>query len=254
MFTDEQTAQDRIANDLLRLGLRPGGAALMHSSLSSLGHVPGGAETVIRALLQALGPQGTLLLPALSYEHANAAHPFFDLRNTPSNVGVIPEAFRLRPGTLRSVCPTHSVCGTGPLAEELLAGHHLDDTPCGQHSPFRKLPQHDGQIIFLGCTMRPNTSMHSVEEIAQPPYLFGAMIAYEVVLGDGTHRVQPCRSHDFRGWGQRYDRVADLLSGDALKQGMVMSALTHIVEARPMWEAALAAYQRDPLYFVEPVS
>jgi aminoglycoside 3-N-acetyltransferase len=101
--------------------------------------------------------------------------------------------------------------------------------------------------------MRPNTSMHSLEEIAQPPYLFGAMITYDVVLADGTHRAQPCRSHDFRGWGQRYDRVADLLSGDALKQGMVMSALTHIVEARPMWEAALVAYRRDPLYFVEPI-
>lgn len=253
MTNVEQAAQDRIATDLLNLGLRPGGVVLVHSSLSSLGHVSGGAETVIRALLQALSRQGTLLLPALSYEHATAAHPFFDAQLTPSNVGLIPETFRQRPGTLRSICPTHSVCGIGPQADELLGEHHLDDTPCGEHSPFRKLPQHNGQIIFLGCGMRPNTSMHSVEEIAQPPYLFGDMITYDVVLPDGTHRAQPCRHHNFHGYGQRYDRVAGLLGRSSLKQGMVMSALTHIVEARPMWDEALIAYRRDPLYFVEPV-
>ena len=254
MTHEEHITQDRIANDLLNIGLRPGGVVLVHSSLSSLGRVQGGAETVISALLQALGPQGTLLLPALSYEHATAMHPFFDVRHTPSNVGLIPETFRLRPGTQRSVCPTHSVCGVGPLTEELLGEHHLDDTPCGEHSPFRKLRQQGGQIIFLGCGMRPNTSMHSVEEIAQPPYLFGATISYDVTLSDGTHRTQLCRRHGFSGLRQRYDRVAGLLDRDALKQGIVMSALTQVVEARPMWDAALAAYHHDPLYFVEPVS
>ncbi|MCL4507747.1 MAG: AAC(3) family N-acetyltransferase [Chloroflexi bacterium] len=249
---DERNAQDRIAGDLLNMGLRPGGVALAHSSLSSLGRVPGSAETVIRGLLQALGPQGTLLMPALSYEHANAAHPRFDVLGTPSNVGIIPETFRARPGTLRSVCPTHSVCGTGPLAAEMLSEHHLDDTPCGPHSPFRKLPEHDGQIVFLGCGLRPNTSMHSVEEVVVPPYLFGRMITYEVVWPDAMHRAQDCRSHDFAGWAQRYDRIDRLLPAGALHSGMVMAAQVFIVETRPMWEVALAAYRSDPLYFVEP--
>jgi aminoglycoside 3-N-acetyltransferase len=248
----ELDAEKRIAHDLLAVGLHAGGVALVHSSLSSLGRVPGGAETVIRGLLAALGPQGTLLLPALSYEHANAAHPLFDVQRTPSNVGLIPETFRVRSGTLRSVCPTHSVCGVGPLAGQLLGEHHLDDTPCGPHSPYRKLPGVAGQIVFLGCGLRPNTSMHSVEEVVVPPYLFGAMIAYDVILPDGTQRAQPCRSHDFRGWGQRYDRISGLMSQQDLHTGLVLAALTYIVDARAMWEAALAAYRRDALYFVEP--
>ena len=247
----EQETTHRIAQDLLTLGLRPGGVALVHSSLSALGNVPGGAETVIRGLLRALGLRGTLLLPALSYEYANPAHPVFDVLHTPSNVGLIPETFRTRPGTQRSVCPTHSVCGVGPLAGELLGEHHLDDTPCGPHSPFRKLPNYDGQIIFLGCGLRPNTSMHSVEEVAQPPYLFGPMACYDMIWPDGLRRPQSCRSHNFRGWGQRYDRIAGLLGKDELKSGLVMAALTFIVECKPMWRAALAAYQRDPLHFVE---
>ncbi len=241
----------RLSQDLLLAGLRPGSVVLVHSSLSSLGQVPGGAETVIQALMRALGPEGTLLMPALSYEHANPSHPFFDVLQTPSNVGLISETFRTRPGTLRSVCPTHSVCGVGVQASWMLGEHYLDHTPCGSHSPFRKLPTQNGQIVFLGCGLRPNTSMHAMEEIARPPYLFGPMVTYDVTYPDGTHREQKCRAHNFHGYGQRYDRIEGLLNKDELHSGMVLAALTYVVEARSMWEKALAAYELDPLYFVE---
>ncbi len=251
-MSEQETAQ-RITRDLLAIGLRTGGVALVHSSLSSLGQVPGGAETVIRAFMLALGPEGTLLMPALSYEHANPAHPFFDVLRTPSNVGLIPETVRTRPGTLRSVCPTHSVCGVGVQASYMLGEHRFDHTPCGPHSPYRKLCEAGGQIVFLGCGLRPNTSMHGVEEVARPPYLFGPLVTYDVTYPDGTHRVQKCRAHNFRGWGQRYDRIEGLLDKDELRRGLVLAALIYVVEARSMWEKALAAYRRDPLYFVEPV-
>jgi hypothetical protein len=79
------------------------------------------------------------------------------------------------------------------------------------------------------------------------------MATYEVIYPDGTHRTQNCRAHNFRGFGQRYDRIAGLLSKDELHSGMVLAALTYIVEAQPMWEKALDAYRRDPIYFVEPL-
>jgi len=78
-----------------------------------MGHVPGGPETVIRGLLGALGEGGTLLMPALSYNLVRLAapdvYPLFDYKNTPSIVGKITEYFRTRPGTLRSLHPTHNV-------------------------------------------------------------------------------------------------------------------------------------------------
>ena len=247
-----QATVDRIAVDLCAVGLRPGGVVMVHSSLSSLGYVAGGAETVIRGLLQALGPDGTLLMPALSYSYVHADSPYFDVRITPSNVGVIPETFRTRPGTRRSICPTHSVCGVGPLAGALLGGHDLDDTPCGKHSPYRLLPDCAGQVVFLGCNPRRNTSMHSVEEVVVPPYLWGRMLSYEVTLPDGVCRTQLCRSHDFAGYAQRYERVVDLLDDTSHHSGLVMAALVHILDAKAMWQAALDAYRRNPLYFVEP--
>ncbi len=155
---------ETLVRDLLALGVRPGGVLLVHSSLRSLGPLPGGAESVIRALLAALGPDGTLLTPALSFASVGRDRPIFDARQTPSCVGALSEAFRTRPGTLRSVHPTHSVCGAGCLAGELLGDHERDTTPVGPHSPFARLPAVHGQILFLGCGLRPNTSMHGVEE------------------------------------------------------------------------------------------
>ncbi|MFH1006715.1 MAG: AAC(3) family N-acetyltransferase [Candidatus Latescibacterota bacterium] len=247
-------AQKRIAEDLWAGGLRRGGAVLVHSSLSSMGTVPGGAETVIRGLLDALGPKGTLLMPAHSYKHVDSERPVFDVVRTPSNIGAIPEVFRTRPGTMRSLCPTHSVCGVGAQTERLLKDHQLDDTPCGAHSPYRMLRDVGGQILFLGCGLSPNTSMHGVEEMADPPYLFGSILSYRVILPDRTEIQVMCRQHDFSGYAQRYDRIGPLLQGETLRIGMVLSASIQILECRAMWEQAYAALKRDPFFFVEPRS
>ena len=247
----ESEALQSIAEDLLASGLRRGGAVLVHASLRSMGHVPGGAKTVIRGLLDALGPDGTLLMPALSYRYVNAAHPAFDVLRTPSNIGTIPETFRTRAGTMRSVCPTHSVCGVGTQAKRLLKDHPLDETPCGAHSPYRLLRDGEGQILFIGCGLKPNTSMHGVEELIEPPYLFGPILSYRIILPDGTETRMNCRRHDFSGYAQRYDRIGPLLKEDGLRTGKVLAAPVHILECRAMWEQAQAALQRDPFFFVE---
>ena len=242
----------RMAEDLGKVGVRRGGILLVHSSLSSLGHVPGGPEAVIGGLLTALGPEGTLLLPALSYELVGPEQPVFDVRNTPSNVGAIPEHFRARPGTLRSMHPTHSVCGVGSLARDLLSDHHLDDTPVGPRSPLRYVRDRGGQILFLGCGLRPNTSMHGVEELADAPYLFGSTHTYRMVGHDGTETLALHRHHGFDRWDQRYDRIESLLAqGTEIRTGRVLQARVYLIQARPMWARALDAMRSDPFYFVE---
>src|SRR5512133_446993 len=196
-------AQSRIAHDLLELGVRPGGVLLVHSSLRSLGlqaaaHTRKIPEAVILGMLEAVGPQGTLLMPALSYASVNAQHPFFDVRSTPSCVGALTEYFRTRPGTLRSLHPTHSVCGVGRNAANLLGRHQLDTTPAGDHSPFAQVPEVGGQILFIGCGLRPNTSMHAVEEHVIPPYLFGDPVDYTITQADGTQIPMRVARHNFK--------------------------------------------------------
>jgi aminoglycoside 3-N-acetyltransferase len=249
--------RDQIAAGLLALGVRPGGVLLVHSSLRSLGLPPGlpeRAELAVAGLLAALGPAGTLLMPALSYETVHSRQPVFDVARTPSCVGGLTEYFRTRPGTLRSVHPTHSVCGLGPRVEELLSGHQSDATPCGPRSPFSRLPRVGGQVLFLGCGMRPNTSMHAIEEHVEPPYLFAGPFDFQVILADGSLTVMRVRRHNFAGWAQRYDRLAGVMGsgpGSGLRTGKVLQADCHLVEAALMWPAALAVLRRDPLFFVE---
>ena len=233
------------------LGVRPGGVLLVHASLRSLGPLDGGAETVVLSLLEALGPQGTLLMPALSYATVGPQSPIFNVAATPSCVGALSEYFRIRPGTIRSVHPTHSVSGAGPLAEDLLDEHIRSTTPCGPYSPFARLPQVGGQILFIGCGLRPNTSMHAVEERVEPVYLYGDEVDYQVILANGSQQRMVVRSHNFKGWVQRYDRLAQHLLAPDLRKGGVLLASCYLVEASAMWAAALTALRENLLCFVE---
>jgi aminoglycoside 3-N-acetyltransferase len=243
-----------LTDDLASLGVREGGVLLVHSSYKSLGPLGGGPAEVIRGLQEALGTHGTLLMPALSYAAVTPEQPVFDVRATPSCVGIIPETFRRTPGVLRSMHPTHSVCASGPRARELLARHGSDTTPCGPGSPFRAVPSAGGQILMLGCGLRPNTSMHAVEELVVPPYLFGEQLTYTLVGEDGRQARKAYKTHGFVGWEQRYDRIQRLLGAPDLRAGMVLDAECYLLEAARLLASALEALRRDPLFFVDPLS
>ena len=75
-----------ISISLRALGLGPGHHVLVHSSLSSMGHVDGGAPTVVQALLDVVGPQGTVLAPTLTgNEHVGPHRDLtFDVAASPS--------------------------------------------------------------------------------------------------------------------------------------------------------------------------
>jgi aminoglycoside 3-N-acetyltransferase len=243
-----------MADALAGLGVKKGGVLLVHSSLKSLGFLPDGPETAIEALLEALGSAGTLLMPALTYETVTPGSPFFDVSNTPSCVGKLPEFFRKLPGTMRSVHPTHSACGIGPQSERLLGHHSRDISPCGRNSPYFKLNEAAGQILFLGCGLKPNTSMHAVEELVEPAYLYKDWMDYRIRLADGGGTTMRVRQHNFKGWQQRYDRIEGLMAGEGMSRGKVLSADCFLLEVPDFWRAAHQALRREPLFFVDPIT
>jgi aminoglycoside 3-N-acetyltransferase len=243
----------RMARDLAGLGVRRAGTLLVHSSLKSLGKLPDGPEDAIEGLLEALGSEGTLLMPALSYGTVTDENPFFDILNTPSCVGALTEYFRKRAGTIRSVHPTHSVCGIGPRAEHMVDRHFHDVTPCGENSPFFKLRKKDCQILFLGCGLKPNTSMHAVEELVEPPYLYNGWVDYRIKLADGSEKMMRVRRHGFKGWQQRYDRIESVMEGEGISVGKVLSSDCFLLEASDFWRKALQAMSAAPLTFVDRI-
>jgi aminoglycoside 3-N-acetyltransferase len=242
-------AMDRIglAGQLRDLGLRRGDAVMVHSSFKSLGIRD--PELILSALLEMLGESGTLLMPALSYQQDPPA--VHDTNATPSCVGFLAEYVRKRPGTLRSVHPTHSVCGLGGQAHAWLDDHILDNTPCGPHSPFSKLPLHKAKILMIGCGLEPNTMLHAVEELVRPPYLFDPPLTYTITDAQQNTFQKEYIPHNFRGVIQRYDRVEGLLSGDAIRAGAVGNAKSYLLRSEILFPAALARLQDDPWYFVD---
>ncbi len=247
-----QDMAKRIASDLKALGIQRGDLILVHSSLKSLGYVEGGPETVIQGLLKAIDDNGTLLMPALSY--MQNPHNIHSTHDTPSNVGAIPEYFRKREGTLRSIHPTHSVCGIGKFASELFKYHHLDNTPCGHNSPLNRMIDYGAKIIMLGCSLRPNTTMHALEEYESPPYLFGEDCIYTITDWDRKTYKKKYRCHGFSGYSQRYDRIASLSPNSFIDCGNVLDAQTFIIETQGLKTAVISKLRENPCYFVDKTS
>ena len=242
-----------IKQSLFSLGVRRGDDLMVHSSLRALGKIPDKAQTITSILLDALGDQGTLLMPALSYESVTRENPFFSQKSTPSCVGWLTEYFRNLPGVRRSVHPTHSVCAVGRGTGHYLNDHLLDHTPCGRNSPFRKLGEGGGKILFLGCSIRSNTSMHGIEELSVPEYLFDREIEYTIEPDPGDVYQKKYIPHNFAGFEQRYDRVEHILSQDDYAVGKVLEADLFLMKAAPLWEKAHHRLCRNPLYFVDRI-
>ena len=239
-----------MAEQIRRSGIKRGDTVLVHSSFRSLGISD--PEEFLLAMLEVLGEYGTLLMPSLSYRQDPPHH--HSTNTTPSCVGFLSEYFRTRAGTIRSQNPTHSVCGIGYQAHELLGTHGYDSTPCGHHSPFNKLFHRGGKILMIGCGLKPNTSMHAIEEYVQPPYLFGVPTEYTITDTQGRTFSKTYLPHNFAGFVQRYDRVRDTLGDEGLRTGVIGKAQMNLLDCETLFEKALAALRRDPLYYVDTVS
>jgi aminoglycoside 3-N-acetyltransferase len=237
----------QLSADLEALGVRRGDLLLVHSAFRSVGTRD--PELLIAALCDALGEAGTLLMPALTWNQQ--PHEIHDARSTPGCVGFLPEYFRMRDGTRRSLHPTHSVCAIGARADDLLGEHFRDETPCGPHSPFNKLLHQGGKILMLGCGLGPNTTMHAIEEHVLPPYVFGDPLVYTITDLEGRTFQKQYITHGFDGIIQRYDRVADLLGPPHLRRGPVGAAASYLIDAPALFEMAMAALSQNPFAFVD---
>ena len=177
--------RELLAADLGRLGVEQGTTVMVHASLTSLGWVVGGEQAVLEALRDAVGPEGTLVMPTQSWQLCDPAFlgqtpeewwptirarlPVYDPRRSPTRtMGAVAELFRTLPGTLRSSHPHRSVAANGPMAGAITAVHDLD-CPSGERSPLRALYDADGYVLLLGTSPAKTTVLHLAENRAQWP-------------------------------------------------------------------------------------
>ena len=174
--------EERLRQDLRSIGVAAGATLIVHSSLKSLGWVLGGAPTVVRALINVIGDESHLVMPAASPQCADPVTwrepkippawledmrkhlPLFDVDTTPTTLGAIAETFRNWPETVRSHHPLESVCARGPHATEIVRDHPLAFSE-GPGSPFARLHDLDSLILLLGVGFNRCTALHFAESL-----------------------------------------------------------------------------------------
>jgi aminoglycoside N3'-acetyltransferase len=123
---------------------------------------------IINILIDIVGKDGNILFPCWQsipdFDQYNKNGSVFDVKRTPTCLGIIPELARHRKGACRSLSPYSSVVAIGADAEELVKEHHLDELSCGVKSPFYKLVEKDGFILGLGVTTRYLSFVHCIED------------------------------------------------------------------------------------------
>lgn len=232
MPTDPQT-RTTIADDLAALGLRRGDTVLVHASLKSLGWVCGGQVAVVQALLDVLGPDGTLAVPTQTMANSDPSRwtsppvpeawwpiiresmPAFDPRLTPSwGIGLIGEQVRQWPGAMRSNHPHASFAAVGRLAAELTAEHRLD-SHLGEHSPLAALERADARVLLLGVGYDSCTAFHLAEyRVPSPSTELSAAIHTET--GDRrwvTWTDVSTNSDDFADLGKDFEGTGKVTRG-----------------------------------------
>jgi aminoglycoside 3-N-acetyltransferase len=246
--------------DLRALGVVPGDALLVHSSMKSLGFVAGGAQAVVEALLSAVGPEGTLVVPTHTSVNTDPAGwqnppvpehwwpairseaPGFDPARSPSRwVGVLPEVVRTWPGALRSSHPHVSCAALGAHAREVTAEHDLAESH-GERSPIGAVYGLGGKVLLLGCGHDSNTSLHLAErrQAAPPMGETGAAIRNP----DGTSRWATWTDlvtgeDDFDQVGAAFEETG------AVTVGQVGSATARLMDQRSLVDFAVSWMARN---------
>lgn len=243
----------RLAADLTGLGLGPGSIVMVHTSLRSLGWVVGGEQTVLDALRDAVGVDGTIVMPAQSWQLCDPAFlqdqpadwwqtirdnlPVYDPDITPTRtMGVVAELFRTIPGTLRSTHPHRSIAANGPAAATITAVHDLD-SPAGERSPLRALYDLGASVLLLGTTPATLTALHLAEQRATWP---GRHLVRNgaALMRDGARR--------WVSWDELWpedDDFPDVVEaftagGGDCRAGTVGDALSQLIAVRPLVDFA----------------
>jgi len=242
--------RQKLTEDLTSLGVPKGGLLLVHSSLRSIGYVEGGAQAVVGALLDSLGPEGTLMVPTFTFPYRNPDF-VFDPHETLSCMGAISEAARRHPEAHRSIDLQHSYAAIGPLADAIIESAR---SAWGPDSPLVQLIRRGGMVLLLGVTYMSMTLVHQCEVLLGVPYRPTTRITGQLRESDGsvvsltnmaTHPAPGHPGSDYNRLGQRLEDA-----GKA-KTGLVGNAVARLLYACDVFELAKTLYREDSKGFLK---
>jgi aminoglycoside 3-N-acetyltransferase len=248
--------RDSLSEHLRASGLKPGQAVIVHTAFSKLGWTVGGAEALIRALMEVLTPEGTLVMPAHTSDNSEPSYwvnppvpeawwpvirahmPPFDAQTTPtSNMGMVPELFRTFPNVMRSRHPMLSFSAWGANAQ-MIIGEQTLEAPLGEHSPLAQLAALDGLVLMLGVDHSANTALHLAEHRARIALATEQQGSAMWVNGQRrwvTYDLPVYDSSDFAALGADYERAIDYTPTRIGLTGMRFHRLIPLLEFATGW-------------------
>ncbi len=158
--------RQELVAQLHSLGVPPGCVLIVHTSFRNVGPVEGGPEGLIDALLEAIGPEGTLVMPSWTDEDDEVFDP--DSNDVEDHLGIVADTFWRRAGVKRGNHP-FAVAAIGPLADEI-AGAPFVLPPHAPGSGVARVYDKDGWVLLLGVDHDADTTIHLAELTAGVPY------------------------------------------------------------------------------------
>jgi len=260
-------SRQQIARDLRRLGVKAAQTLLVHASLRSIGWVEGGAETVVGALRDVLGPDGTLVVPTTTADNSDTsrlhlsrianltkgeAEAFrdemvpFHRDSTPSTgMGLIAEAVRTNPEAIRSDHPQTSFASLGRRAAELMDGHRLT-CHLGDESPLGKMYVQQASVLLLGVGFGACTAFHLAEywyTLPAPVRTYRCVVTNSEGRDWITYEDVVLDDSDFHILGVEFDESEILDRGQVGAAECRLMPLRQIVDFASRW---MREHRSDP--------
>lgn len=225
------------------IGLARGMVLLVHCAFSKVSPIEDGPDGLIDALLDVIGPEGTLVMPSLA---EGDSRPFDPATTSCNKVGVVADAFWRRHGVLRSNGPL-SFAAFGPDAD-LITQPEADCLAYGHESPAGRVLALRGNVLLLGIGHEANATIHLAESDGRVGY---CIPRYASVVENGGAR----RRFYFEptGCSRLYSRLDEVLDRHGMQQhGRVGNADARLVSASRVFLAACELLASDRMAFIHP--
>jgi aminoglycoside N3'-acetyltransferase len=236
-------SREEIVRQVRELGVPEGAVLVVHTAFSNVRPVEGGPAGLIVALQDALGPDGTLVMPSMSDDDEVP----FDVRITSCmSMGIVAETFWKQPGVLRSDSP-HAFAASGPLGAEITRPHPVE-VPHGLDSPIGRVFERDGLVLLIGVGHDANTTIHLAENMAGVRY---RAAKYATIDVDGRRTRIDYEEIDH--CCQRFELMDDWLESQGQqRRRFVGHAEARLARSRDIVAAALARLRHDETIFLHP--
>jgi len=233
---------------LRQLNIPTASPILVHSSLSAFGHIPGGADAVLGALMQSFD---TIIMPTFTYKTMvvpetgppNNAIEYGSMsdgnrmaqlyhNDMPADklMGWLPETLRVHRLACRSIHPILSFSGlnAGPILQTQTLTQPL--------APIKAIMDQDGWVLLLGVGHTANTSIHLGERMAgRKTFVRWAAVSDSVVecpgfpgCSDGFDALQPAIQPHTRS------RYLDRALIQAIPIPMLVRTVQQLLQADPL--------------------